>query len=104
MTAYESVMASESEVVLPEPGSTDWLDGIRTAEDVRDKNKLVIWCSSCSNWFHFERDPNNKAMLAAHGQVCDCGSTNGFIGSSIISKRTWSPDKKPPKMVKTRRR
>ena len=79
----------------PQPGSTDWMDGIRTVEDLINKYKLVVYCSACSEWYHFERNPN--VMLATTGQVCDCGATNGFIGSTLISERTWNPNKKIPK-------
>lgn len=87
----------------PQPGSTDWMDGIRTVEDVINKYKLVVWCSACSNWFHFERDPESTHMSATHGQVCDCGAVNGFISSSLISERTWTKDKTPPKVHKKKR-
>lgn len=88
----------------PQSGSTDWMDGIRTIEDVKTKNKLVVWCSACDNWFHFERDPQSTHMIATYGQVCDCGSSTGFIGSTIISERTWTPDKKPPKKSTSKKR
>lgn len=98
------IMGGEPEAIkIPEVGSTDWMDGIRTVEDVINKYKLVIWCEACKSWYHFERDPNSKALLASHGIICDCGESKGFITSSIISERTWSPDKKPPKITKKRR-
>lgn len=91
----------DSPELRPQPGSTDWMDGLRTAEDVANKNKLVIYCSACNSWFHFEKKPD--VMLAVTGQVCDCGETNGFIGSSLISERTWSADKPAPKITKKKR-
>lgn len=80
--------------------STEWMDGIRTEEDYINRYKMVILCADCNEWHHFERDPST--FLAVDGQVCACGSTR-FIGSTIISERTWSPDKKP-KLPKSRRR
>lgn len=74
--------------------STEWMDGIRTEEDYDNRYKMVIACAQCRQWHHFERDPNT--FLAADGQVCECGSKN-FIGSTIISERTWRPDIKLPK-------
>ncbi len=80
--------------------STDQMDGLHTPEEVANKNRLVVWCSNCNSWFHFERDPS--AMLAADGQICDCGSENGLIGNTVVSERTWSPDRKPPTQKKRR--
>ena len=87
----------------PQPGSTDWMDGIRTVEDLINKYKLVVWCSACSNWFHFEKDPESTHMSSTHGQTCDCGATGAFIGSSLISERPWTKDRPAPKIVKRRR-
>lgn len=88
--------------VAPEPGSTDWMDGIRAEEDALNKNKLVIWCSSCNSWFHFEDDPARENIMITHDLVCDCGASKGFIGSTLRSERTWSIYTKPP--VKKKRR
>lgn len=57
-----------------------------------DRNKCVILCARCHEWHHFERLPD--VFLAADGQVCACGSTN-FIGSTIVSERTWDPKRLP---------
>jgi hypothetical protein len=90
---------TEAEVfVAPKPGSTDWMDGCRTVEDVINKNKLVVLCADCNEWHHFERKPD--AFTATDGQVCACGSTR-FIGSKLISESTWNPANK--KVVKKKR-
>lgn len=80
--------------------STNQMDGLHTLEEVANKNRLVIWCSACDNWFHFERDVST--MLATEGQICDCGRENSFIGSTLRSERTWNIYIKPP--VKKKRR
>lgn len=77
-----------------DPLSAHYMDGIRTEEAYLNRNKMVIYCEGCREWYHFERDPNQ--MLAAGGQVCPCGNSK-LIGSTIISEGTWNPLKKIPK-------
>lgn len=76
--------------------STEYMDGIRTEKDYLDRNKLVVRCANCTEWHHFERT-DKSSMSATEGQVCACGSKS-FLGSTIISERTWRPDIKKPKL------
>lgn len=78
-----------------DPLSAHYMDGIRTEKDYLDRNKLVILCAQCHEWHHFER--TDIGQTGATGEVCACGS-HQFIGSTIISERTWNPkNKKIPK-------
>lgn len=87
---------SEPEVLEPpKPGSTDWMDGIRTIEELADKNKLMAFCEHCAAWWGFERGVDGEDCPTCGGKY----STR--IGFQLISLRTFRPEvhgvKKLPK-------
>lgn len=56
-----------------------------------DRYKLVIMCVN-SHWHHFTGGRERKNQT--DGEQCsECG-TKSFIGSTIISERTWNPNRK----------
>jgi hypothetical protein len=59
-----------------------------------DRYKLVIRCAQCHEWHHFTGSRDRFSQ--SDGEVCECGSKQ-FIGSTLISERTWNPKAKLPK-------
>lgn len=64
------------------PGSTAWMDGIRTKQDWDDRNTVMRQCRPCGKW---TKQPQVGRTPCEH-----CGAAD-YDPSSTISLRTFNP-------------
>lgn len=76
----------------PLPGTTAWMDGIRTAEELAEQYMVYIQCAGCFEWTFVEgtHEMHTSVVGYSRGLTCEnCGGSN-FDPQSVTSKRTFN--------------